>query len=316
MHADEIPFLNAIFQDPRDEVPRLIYADWLEERGDKRSALLRLELQWMHPIGKRKRRGLQRKVNKLKRNVDPFWHDLLHRSKRADVLRELISLDHGESVLEVLGGEAETAFAVGGKPFALRWRDDESSVSEFLLVTGKWNFQPLETPIQEFIAGNIVLDLPLSEQLRPLLSVFANGLYEISYTPSRVVFESPSWGQVILREDLQNYLPQNRILICTQPRNHLRVDRIDDYRMRILKGWRPIVVTTSARNAACEFVIAGHEELDAYFTERVPPSILRIDRCNAPPITLQMGLEFLPKDQAAIAEYRRVKERTTQLVIA
>jgi uncharacterized protein (TIGR02996 family) len=40
MLCDE-PFLRAIRADPADEAPWLIYADWLEERGDGRAALYR-----------------------------------------------------------------------------------------------------------------------------------------------------------------------------------------------------------------------------------------------------------------------------------
>ena len=33
---DETPFIEAILASPEDKAPRLIYADWLEERGDPR----------------------------------------------------------------------------------------------------------------------------------------------------------------------------------------------------------------------------------------------------------------------------------------
>jgi uncharacterized protein (TIGR02996 family) len=39
----EGPFIRAIAADPENEVPRLIYADWLEEQGDPRGEYLRLE---------------------------------------------------------------------------------------------------------------------------------------------------------------------------------------------------------------------------------------------------------------------------------
>lgn len=44
MSLDE-PFLRAIAADPDDDVPRLIYADWLEERGDPRSEFIRLQCE-------------------------------------------------------------------------------------------------------------------------------------------------------------------------------------------------------------------------------------------------------------------------------
>jgi uncharacterized protein (TIGR02996 family) len=39
----EDAFLRAILADPDDEAPRLIYSDWLDERGDPRAEFLRLE---------------------------------------------------------------------------------------------------------------------------------------------------------------------------------------------------------------------------------------------------------------------------------
>jgi uncharacterized protein (TIGR02996 family) len=40
------PFLQTILDDPADDAPRLIYADWLEERGERNQAeFLRLECQ-------------------------------------------------------------------------------------------------------------------------------------------------------------------------------------------------------------------------------------------------------------------------------
>jgi uncharacterized protein (TIGR02996 family) len=36
-------FLRAILQDPDDDVPRLVYADWLDERGDPRGEFIRVQ---------------------------------------------------------------------------------------------------------------------------------------------------------------------------------------------------------------------------------------------------------------------------------
>jgi uncharacterized protein (TIGR02996 family) len=40
-------FLQAIVEDPDDDTPRLVYADWLEERGDPRGEFIRAQVQ-MH----------------------------------------------------------------------------------------------------------------------------------------------------------------------------------------------------------------------------------------------------------------------------
>ncbi|HJZ90199.1 MAG TPA: TIGR02996 domain-containing protein [Gemmataceae bacterium] len=44
--TDDEAFLRAILAAPRDEAPRLAFADWLDERGDPRGAYLRAEVNW------------------------------------------------------------------------------------------------------------------------------------------------------------------------------------------------------------------------------------------------------------------------------
>ncbi len=46
--AEEAGFWSAIEEAPQDEVPRLIFADWLEERNDPRGPLLRERPYWRH----------------------------------------------------------------------------------------------------------------------------------------------------------------------------------------------------------------------------------------------------------------------------
>ena len=46
--AEEAGFWSAIAEAPQDEVPRLIFADWLEERNDPRGPLLRERQYWRH----------------------------------------------------------------------------------------------------------------------------------------------------------------------------------------------------------------------------------------------------------------------------
>src|SRR5437016_5930471 len=46
--AEEAGFWRAIAEAPKDEVQRLIFADWLEERNDPRGPLLRERHYWQH----------------------------------------------------------------------------------------------------------------------------------------------------------------------------------------------------------------------------------------------------------------------------
>src|SRR5437762_2497871 len=42
---DEDAFLRAVLEHPDDDGPRLVYADWLEERGDPRGAFIRAQVE-------------------------------------------------------------------------------------------------------------------------------------------------------------------------------------------------------------------------------------------------------------------------------
>jgi uncharacterized protein (TIGR02996 family) len=48
---EHAPFLAAILADPGDPGPRRVFADWLEERGDRRGAWLRLAVEPPKPAG-------------------------------------------------------------------------------------------------------------------------------------------------------------------------------------------------------------------------------------------------------------------------
>ena len=73
--SDEAAFLRAILASPADEAPRLVYADWLQERGDDDSAtkarFLRLTcyhaaaVRTGNPVHERYYRGLKLEARKL-----------------------------------------------------------------------------------------------------------------------------------------------------------------------------------------------------------------------------------------------------------
>jgi hypothetical protein len=84
------------------------------------------------------------------------------------------------------------------------------------------------------------------------------------------------------------------------------------FRERIRAGERPIVITTSADGAWCEFVIDGHHKLAANDREHVKPAVLGIVRSPAPAIGLEEGLSFLPRGHRGIAAYRRMKGLTVK----
>src|SRR5437763_8606916 len=69
---NESTFLAAILAAPHDWAPRLVFADWLEERGDPRGELLRLLHELTRPACKYRNRKELRLRNLLAEGVAPI----------------------------------------------------------------------------------------------------------------------------------------------------------------------------------------------------------------------------------------------------
>jgi uncharacterized protein (TIGR02996 family) len=68
--VDDTAFIRAIQAEPHDNTPRLIYADWLEERGDARSEFMRTLVAQATEPSKRKH---QTRLRTLRKQFDPLW---------------------------------------------------------------------------------------------------------------------------------------------------------------------------------------------------------------------------------------------------
>lgn len=81
--ADELAFLNGMYEQPDNEFLPLVYADWLDDQGDERGTIVRKR----HESGKtfRRRRGRDSRVNELLREIETWleqtphhWHRTWH----------------------------------------------------------------------------------------------------------------------------------------------------------------------------------------------------------------------------------------------
>lgn len=68
MNEDEA-FIRAIVDSPGDDTPRLVYADWLDDRADPRGPYLRAELAWAQAPSTK----VLRAAKKLAKQLDPEW---------------------------------------------------------------------------------------------------------------------------------------------------------------------------------------------------------------------------------------------------
>jgi uncharacterized protein (TIGR02996 family) len=316
---EEFHFLRALFRQP-DDALRLVYADWLEERGDLRAEFLRLEVE-LHrlPKGARKRKAmLEKQLRDLRPRPDAGWvarmswlRNLPHASRS-----DLALLSEGKGLIEVRDGQQDTVLLVEGKPIALNWDDCQGSVGQYLVYTGCPCGGEHLRQLLELVAGQVDEARPLADQVEALLALFAPGTYCLHYSPSTVVecvatLEHVSPSSVA--DELLGYYPAYlRNLVCTQIHESLNEDRVAYYRRQIRAQGRPIVLTTSAGAAWCEFVIDGHHKLEAYNRERVKPAIFGVFRWDAPGISLKEGLSFLPPGHRGVEEYRRMKRQAAR----
>jgi uncharacterized protein (TIGR02996 family) len=80
---DDESFLETIRRNPEEDAPRLVYADWLEERGDPRAEFLRLDCRLGHlSSGSRTRPKIRTRMDKLRQNIDGDWMAWVERADR------------------------------------------------------------------------------------------------------------------------------------------------------------------------------------------------------------------------------------------
>ncbi|MFK8113561.1 MAG: TIGR02996 domain-containing protein, partial [Rubripirellula sp.] len=77
-YADELPFIREILFDVDDPTPRMIYSDWLEERGDIRGEFMRLDQQ-LYELGLQDPGAteIRKRRTKLILQIDQRWTTLL-----------------------------------------------------------------------------------------------------------------------------------------------------------------------------------------------------------------------------------------------
>jgi uncharacterized protein (TIGR02996 family) len=108
--SDDEPFLRAILATPEETVTRLMYADWLEERGDPRGEYLRLGAQLAAlPVGHQAGPGIRRRMIELRGQFPAPWLALLG--------------DYHSSGSDPDRGRVELAAAALGRP--ARYLDEE-----------------------------------------------------------------------------------------------------------------------------------------------------------------------------------------------
>jgi uncharacterized protein (TIGR02996 family) len=122
--TEEEALLRAIDASPADQLPRLVYADWLDDRGDPRAEFVRLACQQV---------AAARRLAELRAALPPGWVD------RVEPLRHLVVIYR----MPLLGAE------VGGAAIReLRVRDGERVAAGQSLFVVETDMAFIELPAE------------------------------------------------------------------------------------------------------------------------------------------------------------------------
>lgn len=72
MTEDEA-FIRAVVDNPGDDTPRLVYADWLDDHADPRGPYLRVECEWGKVWRSGERPADSPELREMTRGLDPVW---------------------------------------------------------------------------------------------------------------------------------------------------------------------------------------------------------------------------------------------------
>jgi|GEM_PF-3288672 len=73
LHNDDIAFQRAILANPADTTLKLVYADWLQERGDPRAEFVRLQVELNEMVESESTAQATGWLGKMGSNLDPKW---------------------------------------------------------------------------------------------------------------------------------------------------------------------------------------------------------------------------------------------------
>ncbi len=140
---DREAFVSAIAANPADDLPRLVFADWLDEHGDPdRAEFIRTQIRWHHALPD-ERKYLDARAADLFRDhwqrwFGPFLH-ALDPNARPDVHfviakgHEFISVrtPYGDSPLAVVGLDVCRGFVQGVELYLDNWGEQSSLADAF-----------------------------------------------------------------------------------------------------------------------------------------------------------------------------------------
>jgi len=308
----ESTFLQSVIEAPYDDVPRQVYADWLEERGDSRCEFIRLNCQLFRSTDRLspENRELQKREWQLAGEIpDRLW--LRHVAiPRIDIDPTIVVEDPAErgqyfrltnpgGALTVDHDGLGRGLRLDGKPIALVWDDREGGDGQRLWHTGETlTGLPDLKQIRAVSDGHFREDRPILDQLRSFIMCFHTGEYGV-FPPHVSSF-------TLIRGEERNttdFYPTDLAVIPTKPLDSLDEERIRYWRDRLYV--QPAVLVLQDPEDSFAFIIDGHHKLMAYEWAIRPARFITIQQARFPDDSATG--DFFGTDESARANYNQLR---------
>ncbi len=201
--SDDEAFIRAVVSAPGHDAPRLIYTDWLDERGDSRGAYLRAEAKW----DRRSAHGVHA-LREAGRGLDPVWVARVSRPPVGVCVAPTKFIEAGRiaNSLDELAIQYQFRWPDEYRAFLGNWNGGEFAIKERPHFPGQ-KYRPKFKTSTLFMHGLS----PVSEELgdlRSWIEVFLNPQSHREFTEGAVEVDR-EWEMMWLhrRGDLKHYVP-------------------------------------------------------------------------------------------------------------
>ncbi len=221
---------------------------------------------------------------------------------------EIVVLTDTHAVIDIRGGEFDSALLVQGKPIALNWSDCEGSVAQYMARAGATNYEENLGSLRHLLDDALRSDVALRPQIDYFLQLFVPGRYRLTYHEDCPEWDyaefSTNWSTA---KEYDHVYPYGWLLVFTQPTDGLNQEQVHKYLHAIESGQRPVALTGTVKDGWCEFVLDGHHKLRAYKAAGVNPSFVSVCRLNAPRLSSDSFDGYIGNEHPMAGHYHRVK---------
>ena len=202
---------------------------------------------------------------------------------------------NGAGVLQIGGVEFQTfggntleiALLLNGEPLVIDFHDGGGSIGRFAFLVD--DAQPeIVAQVEHHAALGFVDEVPLSEQIAPLLALMDNGDYTLTLAPldsETVVCSFDEYDSKTGRSmwyypwsyPRDGYNHRSPVLLLTQWEMALSDETIERYVVAINRGEYPALISMGAKDVPARFLLDGHHKMAAYRKCGKVPVVLHIE---------------------------------------